>query len=590
MNASRRSTSWFFVLVIACLLLAACAQPAVITNAPKPPAANQASTEPTRASGGEPAIVGQPQETPAAGQPKVVTISFTTGDPESLNPLYAYSWGSEVAFEMFLLPLWNIDKNGNYVMELAAELPTLENGGVSADGLSITIKLRPGVKWSDGQPVTAEDAVFSYEMAMHEKNTVQSRYPWDTYVESVTAVDPQTVQIKLSSPYADWSTSMFTGISRVIPKHILQPVFDKDGTLDNAEWNNIPAVSNGPFLFVEFQRGSHLIFKANQDYWRGRPKLDEVHFRLVDDRAAQLAALASGDADVGSYIIGSEIPDLTKIGHMIIQSVANGYQVTIYENIDPDTAHPAMTDVKVRKAIAQAIDRDLINQQLFNGLYQIPATYWHGSLYDNPNLKPYPFDPEGAKKLLDEAGWVDGNGDGVREKDGTALVLRYAYVGGEEVADTMVVTIQQMLGDVGIKVDIISKPQEELWAGFAEGGPLATGQYELTHWSDGMSYFPSPDTSYFLCDQIPTPDAPDGYNWFGVCESTMDQLFQNQAIEIDPEKRISMFHQIGKIMYDHVFIIPLRSDPDVWAFSDSLTHVDFSGVDPLMWIHQWDTK
>ena len=593
----RRSTPWIIlaIVLILGLALASCqapATPAPEKTAPPPPAQTEPPAQPTAPPPTEkPAATEAPAATqPPAGGPKIATITYTGGDPESLNPLYAYSWTAENVFDLNLLPLWNIDNDNNYVMELAQELPSKENGGLSEDGLTITYKLRPEAQWSDGTPVTAQDAVFTYEMIMSEKNASYSRYPWDTYVESVTAVDDHTLQIKLTSPYADWATSFFVGLSRVIPKHILQPVFEKDGTLDNAEWNRLPTVGSGPFNLVEYEPASHLIFEANENYWRGRPKLDEIHMRLVEDRAAQMAALAAGESDIGTYIIGSELPDLNEMGNMEIQTSINGLQVTIFENVDPNTAHPAMTDPNVRRALQMAIDRNLINSELYNGLYEVPATYWHGSAYADPQLKAIPYDPDSAKKLLDEAGWVDANSDGVREKDGKDLALRYAYISGDETTDTMVVAIQQMLADAGVKVDLFPNTSEVLWASFEDSGPLALGQYDLTHWSDGMAYFPSPDTSYFLCDQRPTAENPYGYNWFGICIPEMDELFKQQAVELDPQKRIEMFYQIGKIMYDQTLLIPLHTDPDVWAVNTRLANVRFSGVDPLMFAYEWDVK
>src|SRR5512140_3641157 len=150
-----------------------------------------------------------PTAAPVATQPpepKQATLSLTS-NPESMNPLYASTWYTEVVFDMILMPLWNIDDQGQHQMELAEELPTLQNGGVSADGTEITLKLRKDANWSDGTPVTADDVVFTYDMIMSDKNGVFSRYPYDTYVSSITAVDPKTVKIVLSSPYADWSTS-----------------------------------------------------------------------------------------------------------------------------------------------------------------------------------------------------------------------------------------------------------------------------------------------------------------------------------------------------------------------------------------------
>jgi peptide/nickel transport system substrate-binding protein len=233
-------------------------------------------------------------------------------------------------FDLNLASLWNIDNDGNYVMDLAEELPTLENGGVSEDGLAITIKLKPDVTWSDGTPLTAGDAVFTYDMIMDEGNSSYSRYPWDTYVESLTAVDDHTLQINLTAPYADWSTSLFVGISRIIPRHVLEPVFQAEGTLDNAEWNRLPTVGSGPFILTAFEPASHIALAANDRYWRGRPHLDEIYMRLLEDRAAQLAALASGESDIGSYITGAELSTINGMGNVDITSSINGYQVVTF--------------------------------------------------------------------------------------------------------------------------------------------------------------------------------------------------------------------------------------------------------------------
>ncbi len=591
MSSRRRNASLVMItlLVLASLILTACGTPEQPTEEP-PQEPTTAASEPTEE---EPTATAEATEPPAPEpteppEPKRATMTSTEGDPESLNPLYAYSWISELVFDLTLLPLWNIDNEGEYHMELATELPTVDSELISEDNTTITIPLREDAVWSDGEPVTAHDAAFTYEMIMDEANGVASRYPWDTYVADVTAVDDHTIEIQLTDPYPDWSTSLFVGISRIIPEHILRPVYEEEGTLDGADWNAMPTVGSGPFTLTEYQSASHLIFEASDSYWRGRPNLDTLYLRLVDDRAAQLAALESGESDIGSYIVGSEVPRIEAMGNMDIHTAANGYQVTIYLNLDPDTAHMAMTNPDVRRALALAIDRQLIIDELYNGLYEVPATYWHGTQYQDPDLEPYPFDPDQARTLLTDAGWVDDNGDGVREKDGQDLVLRYVYVSGDETTDTMIVTMQQMLADVGIQMEIQGGTTEVLWASYEESGPLATGQYEMTHWSDGMWYYPSPDTSYFLCDQIPSEDNPWGYNWFGICDPELDELFQEQAVTMDRERRTEIFHEISRLMYEQTLIIPVRMDPDVWAVNQRLTNVEFSGVDPLMFAYQWD--
>lgn len=580
-----RRASWLMlcVVMVASLVLGGCAVPEEPIEEPIEEPVEEPTEEPVE----EP--IEEPVEEPTEpAEPKTVTMTSMEGDPESLNPLYAYSWISTLVFELIYVPLWNMDNDGEFHMELATELPTVDNGLISEDGTTITIPLREDAVWTDGEPVTAHDAAFTYQMIMDPANAVASRYPWDTYVESVTAVDDHTVEIELTGPYPDWSASLFVGISRVIPEHVLGPIYEDEGTLDYAEWNLLPTVSNGPFTIVEFESDSHMIFEANDDYWRGRPNIDTFYIRMVADRAAQLAALETGESDVGSYIVGGEVPRIEAMGNLDIHTAPSGYQVTIYLNIDPDTAHTAMTDPDVRRAVALAIDRQLIIDELYDGLYEIPASYWHATDYQAPELEAYPFDPDGARALLDEAGWIDEDGDGVREKDGEELVLRYVYIAGDETTDTMVVTMQQMLADVGIKMDIQGGTSEVLWASYEESGPLAIGRYEMTHWSDGMWYFPSPDTGYFLCDQIPSEENPWGYNWFGICIPELDALFEEQAVTMDFDERIELFHEISRLMYDETLIIPIRMDPDVWAVNQRLTNVEFSGVDPLMFVYQWD--
>jgi peptide/nickel transport system substrate-binding protein len=526
-----------------------------------------------------------PAEEEAAG--KVITITYLE-EPNNLNPLYTDMWFSWITWDLFLPGLWNIDENGEFVPELAAEFPTMENGLVSEDGLVITIPLREDLVWSDGTPLTSADFVFTYEMRMSDANTVLSRYPYDTYVESITAPDEHTIQITLNDTYVDWATAFFVRDNRVLPMHILQPVFESEGTLDNAEWNRNPTVGCGPFVIREWVAGSHLILDANDNYWRGRPNLDEIDIRIVPDRAAQLAALDAGDSDIGTYILGSDAPTIEGMGDVVLQTAFAGWSQVIFLNLDPATAHPAMTDARVREAIELAIDRQLLIDTLFYGLYEIPATYWHGTIFDNPDIEPRPYDPDEARALLESAGWVDENGDGIREQNGVDLTLRYSAASGSEVIEANSVALQQMLADVGINMEINNMTTDLLWSTYADGGPIATGQYDMAQWSDGMWYFPSPDTSYFLCDQIPTDENPDGYNWYGICDPEMDQLFQDQAVTADMDARVEMFHRIGQIMHDQTMIILMRTDTDIWAVNTRLTNVRFSGASPLMYAYEWD--
>ncbi len=354
------------LFALASLILAACgggqatepAAPAV-TEPPAPVATEPAATEP-----------------PAPTFSGIATITFTQ-EPDSLSPMYTSMWFSSITRQFWNQGLWTFDDTNGATPILAAEIPTAENGGVSADGKTLTVKLREDAKWSDGEPFTADDLVFTYNMILSEKNTVNSTYPYADYVASVEAADAHTAVITFNEPFAPWLTSIF--VSDIMPKHVLQPVFDADGTLDNAEWNKAPTVGAGPFVFSEWESGSHLIFKANPN-WFNPPKLEQIFIRFVPDDAAQEAAILAGDTDIGVFLSSDQIEKLEAGGDVKVPAVSSGYAETWFLNVNPDTAHPAMLDVNVRKAIALATDRfSIVNDLMLESVNPVPATVWVGT-------------------------------------------------------------------------------------------------------------------------------------------------------------------------------------------------------------------
>ncbi len=553
------------------------ASPATSAPAPTQPSAQQ----PT-----EPSAPAQPTATTAAAQPtatpehKVATFIWTQ-EFDTLNPYYTNMWFSQVTDQLWMSWAWEFDDQNNPVPVLVSEMPSVDNGGISADGTEITLHLKDGLTWSDGEPLTSDDFKFTYDMITSPQNTVASVNPYDL-LESVDTPDPQTVVMKFTDPYAAWQGTMWHGI---LPKHILQPVFDQDGTIDNAEWNRSPMVGDGPYVFAEWESGSFARFVANENYWGPKPKIDEIFFRFVPDDASQVAALKTGDGDLGTFIAYSDIPPLEDAGVKIL-TVFSGYNEGWYMYLDPEKGHPALQDVNVRKAIAMAFDRAKINQDLLLGLTKPAVTYWDNTPYADPSLTAYPFDPEQAKKMLDDAGWVDSNGDGVRDKDGRELELTYGTTTREIRQSTQAVA-QQQLADVGIKLDLSNYDSDIFFSGYGDGGPAATGQLDIMEWSDTTNY-PDPDVSYWLCSEIPTDDSPSGTNWQGICDEELDGLFQAQNKQVDFNQRQKSFQQISKIMYDKVYWLGLWQDPDTWAVGPRLQNVKVSGTTPFYNVAEWD--
>jgi len=577
---SRKPFALIALLIIVVMVVTACgpaATPVPPTKAPeptKPPA--PAATQP-------PAPTKPPEPTKAPAKPKIVTFSFVQ-EPDNLNPMYTTMWFSWLARGFWMVPLWSFNDKAEPVPEIAKEVPSTANGGVSADGKTITYMLRKEAVWSDGTPITADDLKFTYEMIMSDKNKVLTRSPYDK-IESVEAAAPDKLVVKMKQPYAGWLSNLF---NYVLPKHVLEPVFKKDGTLDNAEWNRKPTVSHGPFVFKEWKSGGTMTFDANPKYWRGRPKLDQIYLRFVPDDASQLAALKTGDVDIGVWFAYSDVPDLEKTGNIRIQMAASGYSEIWLMNVNPKTAHPAFQDEKVRMAVVMGVDRNKITKDLLYGLTKPLVGWWDGTPYgDDPELKEIPYDPEGAKKLLDEAGWKVGK-DGIREKGGKKLEIRFATTTREVRKNVQVIT-QQSLANIGIKVVLSNYPGDVFFNGYKDKGPIATGQFEIAEWSANPSGWPDPDVEIFLCDQIPSDKNPSGTNWGGTCDKDLDKLLQDQSTTLDVAKRAQLFRGIAKILRDKAYHLSMWNDPDMWGVNKRLVNTKFSGAVPFFYnIYEWD--
>jgi peptide/nickel transport system substrate-binding protein len=559
------------ILLVFVFVLTACGGGPAATEAPaaEQPQAPAATEAP------------KPTEAPPAAS-KTVTFIWTQ-EFDTLNYIYSNMWFSSITLQLWSCSAWDFDENNKPQLVLAKEMPSGENGGISADGKVITIKLREDAVWSDGTPLTADDFVFTYKMTVDPANTVASQHPYDKMV-SVEAPDKYTVVTTFAEPFAPWQTSIWKSI---LPAHVLQPVYDKDGNINSADWNRNPTVGCGPFVLDKWESGSFARFIVNEKYWLGRPKLDEIFIRFVPDDASQIAALKTGEGDLGTFISWSDVPDLEAAGIAILQA-NSGYNEGFYFNLG-EKGHVGLKDVKVRQAIAYGIDRESIVKDLLLGGTPVTSTDWEKTVYADPTIVPYPYDPEKAKSLLDEAGWKDSNGDGTRDKDGVELKLTYGTTTREIRKDTQAV-VQQQLGDIGIGIELQNFDSDTFFSGYADNGPAATGALDIFEYSTVVGGFPDPDTSEWLCDQIPTSEAPDGSNWQAVCDPELDALLKLQISQVDPAARIETFHKISRTIFDKVYWLGLWYDPDLWAIGGKITGAKISGVTPFFNIMEWDLK
>lgn len=521
---------------------------------------------------------------------KALNIAFVQ-DIDTMN----YGMYSSQFFSAILMPLWNspawvFDTELNPVPRLAAEIPSVENGGVSEDGRTITIRLRDDIQWSDGTPITSADFVFTYEMFMADGNAVDSRSPYDL-MESVEAPDPQTVVVTFTDTFAPWLTSIFYS---VMPEHVLRPVFEAEGTLDNADFNRLPSVSSGPFVVTDYQVGNYILFERNENYFDELAKLDQVYVRFVPDDAAQVAALINGDVDMGIFIAPDDAKTLQENGVNVV-TVNSGYNEGLYFNFKSDSGHDAIQDLAVRQAIAYGLNRDGIVADLLqygsgpDDHNVVADTYWHNTPWANPDIQHQSYDPDMARQILEEAGWVDSDGDGIREKDGVPLQLTWAT--NDRTLRTQVQAVgQQQLREIGIDVELVNLTSDIFFGSYGDGNPVALGEFDMWEFSNNTGSFPDPHHVAWTCAEIPSDENPSGINEQYLCHEELDSLLQQQAATADPEARREIFYQIQQIMHDNVVWMPLWHDPDLWALSARFENAELAPATQFWNAANWDVS
>jgi len=524
----------------------------------------------------ETAVPGTLEATAEPAEEKIITITWTQ-EPNTLSRAYSSMWYETVLSNVYMCWPWNYDENNEPYPFMLTEMPT-----VSEDGLTVTMHLRDDLVWSDGTPLTAEDFVFTYDMIMSPDNSVSTQYPYDM-LAGIAAPDPQTVEMTFNEVFVPWLNTFWQGT--LMPKHVLQPVFDAEGTIDAAEWNSAPTVGCGPFNFAAWESGSYIRFERNENFWGEPAILDVVVFQIVPDDAAQTAACLAGDADICYWPPYPDIPLFLDAGLEVLTE-AGGYNEGWFFNMR-EMASPGVRDLNVRKAIAMALDREG-NTALRENVVAVNETFWDAiPAYVSPDIEPWPYDPQAARQLLETSGWIDRDGDGIRENaNGDKLTIKQANNTKEERVAYQALAQQQLLA-VGIDLQTSAMESDILFDSFTADGPVATGDIDVFEASD-VPYFPDPDTSYWMCDQVPTVDNPWGWNYY-ICDEYLDGLFAEQAQTIDQAARIEIFHEITKYMHDNVYYLGIWEDPDTWVVNPArVSGYKFSGVTPFFNINEWD--
>ncbi|MBV8118185.1 MAG: peptide ABC transporter substrate-binding protein, partial [Candidatus Eremiobacteraeota bacterium] len=373
------------------------------------------------------------------------------------------------------------DDNGNYFPDLATQVPTPQNGGISRDGKTITLHLRRNARWSDGAPVTSADWMFTYNAVRNTRNNVKSHYGWDQ-IASASAPDPYTIVIHLKHPSVAVLGILSMGGTAYppLPSHLLAKLPD----INHASINSAP-VSSGPFVLKEWKHESQLVFVPNPKYWRGAPHLKELIWKIVPDTNTLLNQLRTHEIDSYRGVEGNQIAQLPSISGINVMHRT----VASWRHLGMNLSRPNLADVRVRRAIAEGIDWKNINDTVYHGVNKLAVSDVFPELWAAPALPPYAYDPNGARALLAQAGWNPGP-DGIMRKDGAPLHLTVSASLSAKTNQEAELVMQSMLRKIGIDVEIKNYPSSLM---FAQNGPLYTGKYDL-EWSIDTNG-PDPDNA-----------------------------------------------------------------------------------------------
>ena len=497
----------------------------------------------------------------SGGTPSIVRIGWA-GSPDTLNPGMAVLSESYTIFELVYDSMYELNMDGTFTLTLA------ESATVSDDRLVWTFKIRDGITFHDGQPLTAKDVVFSYNLYQSTED-----YPWmggyTSYFESVEATDANEVVITLTEAIPNIESQLV--FLYVLPEHIW-------GSESAVEFDNVSMIGSGPFKMVEYAQSEFVHLAANKDHFLTPPNVDEAIFQTFENNDALVQAIKTGQVDMIMEMPATAVATLESeeavevfVGAPLSPTVTD----IIFNQVLPEncpegdgicTGHPALLDRNVRLALAHATDKQKIIDIIYLGNASPGLTLIPDGLgvWYNSSLADYEFDLAKAAQILDDNGYVDADGDGIRDMpDGSrSLTFRVNWPSDSVDGPRLAELLSEMWGALGIKTELQSMDPDALTAVCCPAF-----DFDVMLWGWGSDPDPNLLLSVMTSAEITTGSSETGYS-----NTEYDELYTQQAVEPDFEKRKELVWKMQEMVHDDVVYIIPYYDPNIQAYrSDRFT-------------------
>jgi peptide/nickel transport system substrate-binding protein len=515
--------------------------------------------------------------------------------PTLLHPHFATGTKDQDGSRIFYEPLASFDPEGNLFAVLAAEVPSVQNGGVSKDGRSVTWKLKKGVTWHDGKPFTAADVVFNWEFVKDPKTAARTIGAY-TDIEKIDVLDSHTVRLVFKKPVPFWANA-FCGVNgMIIPKHLFEPYM---GEKSREAPNNLKPVGTGAFKFVDFKPGDIVRGEINQSYHiPNRPFFDSIEMKGGGDAvSAARAVMQTGEYD---YAWNMQVEDeilkrFEQGGRGKADIVTTGNiehiqcnQTDPWTEVDGERSsvkakHPFLTDPAVRQALSMLVDRASVQEQIYGRTALTTANFLNAPAPFVSKNNRWEFNVDKANQILEAAGWKKG-ADGIRAKDGKKLKMVYQTSINAPRQKTQQI-VKQACAKAGIEIEIKSVTASV----FFSSDPANLDTYP--HFATDLQMYTVtetvPDPQDFMLQFTPWEIASKENKWQGRNitrwqSEEYGKLHKTAEAEVDPVKRAALFIQMNDMVIKNVVVIPVAWRPRVSAVSNKLKLTQ-SGWDSDFW-------